>query len=140
MKREFSAGGIVFNNKGQVLLIHNQALRESTKSYWGFPKGHIDQGESSKEAAVREVEEETGLRVEILQKVGDSRYVFSYQGEKFFKVVVMFLMKAYSGKIKIQPEELLGADWFSPQNALEKLSFANDKTLFKKALKMWHER
>ncbi len=134
-KREFSAGGVVLNGKGQVLLIHNMALRDPNKSYFGFPKGHIDKEESSKDAAIREVKEEVGLEVEVVEKIGESKYIFTKNGEKVFKVVVMFLMKAKEGELKVLEEELIGAQWFSPEEALEKLSFKQDKELLKKALK-----
>ena len=136
MKREFSAGGIVFNNLGQVLLINNEALKDPSKSYWGFPKGHLNPGESSKDAAAREIKEETGLEVEIVDKIGDSKYAFTFDGEKIFKVVTMFLMKVVGGELKIQPEELLDAGWFEPEEALKKLSFSADKTLLKQALEL----
>ncbi|MBI2021908.1 NUDIX hydrolase [Candidatus Daviesbacteria bacterium] len=136
MKREFSAGGIVFNNKGQVLLIHNAALRDPNKSYWGFPKGHIDQGESSKDAATREIKEETGIEAEIVQKIDDNKYIFSSNNEKIFKVVILYLMRYISGKIRYQKEELLDAGWFNFEEALAKLSFSNDKKLLQKAIEM----
>ena len=139
MKREFSAGGIVFNNKGQILLINNAALRDPQKSYWGFPKGHIQEGEKSQDAAVREVEEETGLDVKVLEKIGDSKYVFTMEGEKIFKVVVMFLMKAMNEEIKIQTEELLAADWFNPEEARDKISFTKDRELLKQALERFKQ-
>lgn len=134
MKREFSAGGIVLNDKGEVLLIHNMAMRDPNKSYWGFPKGHIDKGESSKDAAVREIKEEVGLEVEVLEKIGESKYIFTKEGEKIFKVVVMFLMKAKTKELKVLKEELLGAQWFTKEEALEKLSFKQDKNLLRIAL------
>lgn len=134
MKREFSAGGIIFNNKGEVLLIHNMAMRDPKKSYFGFPKGHIDKGESSKDAAVREIREEVGLEVEVLEKIGESKYIFTKEGEKIFKVVVMFLMKAKTKELKVLKEELLGAQWFTKEEALEKLSFKQDQDLLIKAL------
>lgn len=136
MKREFSAGGIIFNNLNQVLLINNEALKDPTKSYWGFPKGHLNEGESSNDAAIREVKEETGLDVEVLEKVGDHKYVFTFEGEKIFKVVTMFLMQMIGGELKIQSDELLDAEWFEPEEALKKLSFSKDRTLLKKALQL----
>ncbi len=136
MIREFSAGGIVCNDKGQVLLVNNMALRDPNKSYWGFPKGHIDKGESSKDAAIREVKEEVGLEVEIIEKIGQSKYIFTKNGEKVFKVVVMFLMKAKVGELRVLEEELMDAKWFSPDEALEKLSFKQDKDLLKEALQL----
>jgi 8-oxo-dGTP pyrophosphatase MutT (NUDIX family) len=113
-------------------------MRDPKKSYWGFPKGHINPEESSKDAALREVKEETGLVCEIKEKLGDSRYVFTYNGEKIFKVVVMFLMEYKSGELVHQQEELLDAKWFDPEDALVVLSFSKDKVLLKKALEMRH--
>jgi 8-oxo-dGTP pyrophosphatase MutT (NUDIX family) len=138
MKREFSAGGIIFNKQGQVLLIRNMAMRDPKKSYWGFPKGHIQEGESSQEAAVREVKEETGVEVSVIKKIGDSRYVFTLPatGEKIFKVVVMFAMNYEAGEVKFQEEELLDAKWFTPEDAMVLLSFSKDKEMFKKALEI----
>ncbi len=137
MQRQFSAGGIVFNDQGQVLLIQNAAMRDPSKSYWGFPKGHLEAGEKSAEAAVREVKEETGLEVEIVEKVGDSKYTFEDKGEKVFKVVTMFLMKLQGGELKAQQSELLDVRWFFPEEALKKLSFSNDKNHLKKALEIY---
>lgn len=133
MKREFSAGGIVFNKQNQILLINNAAMRDPTKSYWGFPKGHLDLGETSKQAAIREVKEETNLDVEILNKVGQSQYVFTLNSEKIFKVVTMFLMKAIGGELKHQESELLDIGWFDYDAALERISFPKDKQLLKHA-------
>lgn len=135
MKREFSAGGIVFKGN-QVLLICNAALRDPSKSYWGFPKGHLDQGEKSPEAALREVEEETGIEAQLLDKIGDSKYVFTFEGEKIFKVVTMFLMEYRSGELKKQAEEVLEVRWVDPQEALKLLSFSKDREFLKKALEV----
>lgn len=140
MKREFSAGGIIFrknqDQEVEILLINNAAMKDPSKSYWGFPKGHIEGKESSEEAALREVKEETGLEVKIIKKIGDSKYVFSHNGEKIFKMVIMFLMKVVGGELKFQEQELLGAEWFVSDIAMKKISFGNDKTLLKKALEI----
>lgn len=143
MKREFSAGGIVlrqaqdkFSKKSwEVLLIKNAALRDPKKAYWGFPKGHIDKGEKSSDAALREIKEETGIEAEIVKKLGDSQYVFTRSGEKVFKVVVYYLLKYISGEIKPQDLEVLEVKWFDPEEALELLSFKKDREFLQKALK-----
>lgn len=111
-------------------------MRDPNKSYWGFPKGHLNEGESSKDAALREVKEEVGLDAEIIDKVGVSKYFFEWEGEKIFKVVTIFLMKAKTGQITIQAEEILEARWVNVDEALELLSFANDKKLLSQALKL----
>jgi len=131
MKREFSAGGIVFNEKGQVLV-----TQHSQNSHWSFPKGLIDPGQTSEQAAVREVREEGGVNAEIIDKVGYSKYIYTLNGEKIFKVVTYFLMKYVKGNIKDHDWEVSDIGWFSPGEALKKLSFNQDKLLLKKALEL----
>lgn len=128
-KREFSAGGIVFNKKSQVLL-----TKHSQNHHWSFPKGLIDPGQTSQQAAVREVREEGGVEAEILGKVGYSKYVYTLNGEKIFKVVTYFLMKYVSGDPKDHDWEVEEAGWFSPDEALKQLTFSQDRELLKKAL------
>lgn len=140
MKREFSAGGIVFKEKEngpKFLLIKNMAMRDPSQSYWGFPKGHLDKSESSKEAAIREVKEEVGLEVEVVDKIGQSSYMFQANGEKIFKIVTMFLMKAKKEELTIQDLEIQEAKWVDSKEALNILSFPNDKKLLEKALNIY---
>ena len=133
MKREYSAGGIVLNN-GKVLMIRNAALRDSSRAYWGFPKGHINPGEKSEEAAIREIKEETGIEASIVRKLGDSRYVFMKNGEKIFKVVVFFLLEYVSGEIVPQDLEVLEVKWVEKEEALGRLSFKKDKEFLQQIL------
>ena len=64
---------------------------------WALPKGLIDRGERGAETAVREVLEETGLRAVVERKLGDVRYVYTWGGERVFKVVSFFLLHATGG-------------------------------------------
>ncbi len=130
MKREFSAGGIVFKD-GKVLL-----TKHSQNKSWSFPKGLIDPPQTSKEAAIREVKEEGGVEVEIVDKVGYSKYVYSLHGEKIFKVVTYFLMKYKSGDPKDHDWEVEEAGWYEAEDALKQLTFSQDKTLLKNALEI----
>lgn len=131
MKREFSAGGIVFKDHKVLLTKHSQ------NKHWSFPKGLIDPGQTTEEAALREVKEEGGIEAEILGKVGYSKYVYSLHGEKIFKVVTYFLMKYKSGDPKDHDWEVEEAGWYTPEDALKQLDFSQDKTLFKKAVEMY---
>src|SRR5438128_992938 len=125
MKRELSAGGIVFNNKHQVLL-----TQHSQNHHWSFPKGLLDHPEQTMEqSALREVKEEGGVEAEILDKVGYSKYTYTLNGEKIFKIVTYFLMKYVSGDIKDHDWEVEDSGWYEPQEALKKLSFSQDKEL-----------
>ena len=135
MKREYSAGGIVIKD-GLVLMIRNAAMKDPAKAYWGFPKGHIEKGERSEEAAIREVREETRIRVRIETKLGDSQYIFSRSGERILKSVVYYLLKYVSGEVKPQEEEVLAVKWFDPEEALELLTFKKDREFLQKALKL----
>lgn len=144
MKREFSAGGIVFNNQGQVLV-----TQHSQNKHWSFPKGLIDPGQTPEQAAVREVREEGGVVAEITGKVGYSKYVYSlskaktsssaytFNDEKIFKVVTYFLMKYVSGNIKEHDFEVSDIGWFEPEDALKQLTFSQDKELLKKAQEIY---
>lgn len=129
MKREFSAGGIVFNKAGQVLLVQH-----SSNKHWSFPKGQIELGKSSKETAIREVKEEGGVEAEIIDKVGNSKYVYTKDGEKIFKVVTVYLMKYVSGDIEDHDWEVSDIVWFTPEAALKQLTFSQDKDLLRIAL------
>ncbi|MBN3039194.1 MAG: NUDIX hydrolase [Candidatus Omnitrophica bacterium] len=135
-KREFSAGGIVFRNTDkafEVLLIKDAYGR------WTWPKGHIDQGESSQEAALREVGEEVGLRnVRILKKVGRTNYFFRLKGELIFKTVFFFLMEAdKKDAIQVETDEIEDAKWFKPELALKKVEYKGAKEMLDKAIKKY---
>lgn len=136
LKREFSSGGIVFNKKGQVILIHNASIKDQKIKYWGFPKGNIEPGQTSRDAAIREVQEEGGITAEIVDKVGDVKYVYTRGGQRIFKVVTIYLMQYKSGDPKDHDHEVLDAKWFLPQEAYKVLSFSHDKQLLQKAVEM----
>lgn len=110
--------------------------KHSQNKHWSFPKGLIDEGQTTEEAALREVREEGGVEADIIDKVGYSKYVYSFNGEKFFKVVTYFLMKYVSGDHKDHDFEVEESGWYSPDEALKQLSFSQDKELFKKALEL----
>ena len=140
MQRHFSAGAIVFK-EGKVLLIKNKSIKDEQSStaykkisFWGFPKGHIEKGESSKDASLRELKEETGIEAEITSKLGDSKYIFTQNGEKIFKVVIVYLMEYKSGEAKPQLAEIDEVVWLDPSEALNLLTFKNDKILLQKAI------
>lgn len=133
MKREFSAGGIVFNDKGQVLV-----TQHSQNKHWSFPKGLLDHPEQTmEESALREVKEEGGIEAKIIDKVGYSKYVYTFNGEKIFKIVTYFLMKYISGDIADHDWEVEEAKWCDSEDALKQLTFSQDKVLLKKALEKY---
>ncbi|NQS99729.1 MAG: NUDIX hydrolase [Candidatus Omnitrophica bacterium] len=138
-KREFSAGGIVLRGKGkdpQVLLIKDSYGR------WTWPKGHIDKGETSKDAALREIKEEVGLKsLRIIGKVGRINYFFRLKGELIFKTVFFFLVEATGkDKLVVQKEELEDAQWFKLPQAAKRVEYKGAKDLLEKAIKLYKEQ
>ncbi len=126
---ERSCGAIVFRKVDGVvryLLIKN---RRST--HWSFPKGHIEQGETDEQTALREVKEETGIDIEIIKGFkGKSDY--SIQG-KIEKTVYIFAAKALSTATKIQVEEIEDYKWIDYRSAMKSLRFDNDRSILWRA-------
>jgi len=121
MKYEKSCGCIVVNEKKEVLLVH------SNKGHWGFPKGHVEDGETEEQTAIREVKEETGIDVKINEKY---RYVQTYNiQEDIKKEVVYFLAKNINTKIHEQIEEVSEVKWFSFEEALKIITYDNSKEI-----------
>jgi len=115
------AGGIVFWGDKVV-------LRRNPKGHWLFPKGHIEEGESLEEAAVREVAEELGLRVRIVDNAGIVR--FSYQGDNY---EVHFFVMEVEGPLENWPAHKdKDAFVLEVDEALERLSFPDYAALLKK--------
>ncbi len=137
MKRIYSAGGIVIktNKDGPCILV----TQHSGHKGWDFPKGHIESGESSQAAALREVEEETGVKAEIIEKVGETKYFYSEPSfakaskgeEKVFKTVIFFLMKYASEGKATTAFEVSGMEWLPVEEVEEKLTFKDTKELWK---------
>jgi len=141
MPKEISAGAVVFRKKGKkiyYLLLHYEA------GHWGFPKGHIEKGESREEAMKREVKEETGISdLEIVKGFYHYlKYFFrnTYNLKKrekknafwIFKIAHYFLAETKTEKIKISFEHT-GYEWLPYEEALKKITFKNAKDILKKA-------
>ena len=128
---QVSAGGIVYRTSPslQILLIKNR-----WRTYWGFPKGHLEKGETPIQAAQREVKEETGVTTLIVQDLGEDTYTYK---ELFLfpikKTVYYFVMECVSQE-KVSPFEVEEARWLEPQAALGLLTFENSKKLLQDAL------
>ena len=122
---EHSCGAVVFrriNEEYRFLLIKN---RRST--HWGFPKGHMEKGETKEETAIREVLEETGLHIHIFDGFcSESRYRI---GAKIEKRVDVFLASTTDTQTIIQKEEIEDYIWLRYPEALQMLKFDNDKEI-----------
>ena len=105
---------------------------------WALPKGLIGPEESPEEAALREVGEETGLEATPLQKLGDVRYVYTWAGERVFKIVSFYLFRYRSGRIgDIAPEQRIEVDearWLPLEEAPKLLAYKGEREMAAKAL------
>lgn len=130
VKKIFSAGGIVVKKgkNGPLVLV----TQHSKHKGWDFPKGHIEQGESSQIAAVREVEEETGVKAEVVERVGQTEYFYYEDKERVFKTVIYFLMTYVEDGEATTAFEVSDMKWL-PVNEVEKqLTFKDTKEMWKK--------
>jgi len=138
VRREFSAGGVVVRRlRGRWWLA---AIRPAGKPErtWALPKGLIAPGGSGEETALREVAEETGIEGVSLGKLGDVRYVYTWEGERVFKVVSFFLVRYRRGRIGELPSEhaheVAEARWLPLDEAPKLLAYKGEREMAAKAL------
>lgn len=126
---EKSCGAIVYrviNEEVRFLLIKNKR-----SAHWGFPKGHIEKGETPRQTAMREVMEEAGLKIEIIPDFeSQSEYTIQSRVEKS---VTIFLAKTAQTTTTIQQEEIGDYAWLNYKKALNTLRFENDKLILEQA-------
>lgn len=132
IKRVFSAGGIVLRKTDaevKVLLTQHSGHRG-----WEFPKGHIELGESAQDAAVREVEEESGVKAEILEKAGQVEYFYYENKEKAFKKVTYFFMKYVGDGEATTADEVSNIEWLEVNKVGVRLTFKSSKKLWQEVI------
>lgn len=132
MKRERSCGAILFlkDNPIRYLVMHYVPRRGD---HWDFPKGHMEEGETEEETAIREVFEETGLECDFVPGFREI-ITFSPKPDRI-KDVVFFLGIPRTTDIKYMEDETYGHKWLTYEEGLEFLRFENSKNLLKKAHK-----
>jgi 8-oxo-dGTP pyrophosphatase MutT (NUDIX family) len=138
VKREFSAGGVVVRRLRGAWVV--AAIRPGGKpeGTWALPKGLISPGDSAADTALREVAEETGVVGRLDGKLGDVKYVYTWQGERIFKVVSFFLVRYSRGRIgDIPPEhahEVAEARWLPLEDAPRLLAYKGERDMAAAAL------
>lgn len=130
---ELSAGGVVFrriDGEPRFLLVRDSYGR------WALPKGHVEEGESTSQAAIREVSEEVGLdNLLVRDRLAPIRYLFRLHGKLIFKVVALFLIEA-TGDATLSPQypEVRDARWLSAEEALKMIGYKNTRAVLREAI------
>jgi 8-oxo-dGTP pyrophosphatase MutT (NUDIX family) len=132
-KNEVSAGGVVYrtSESGGVEVL---VSKHSGYHKWVLPKGRVEEGETLDETAVREVEEEVGVKAKILAPINPpEEYVYVFNGERIFKKVQYFLMEYVSGSISSHDFEMEDVKWVDFSQAIELMGYDGAKNVLKKA-------
>jgi 8-oxo-dGTP pyrophosphatase MutT (NUDIX family) len=124
-----SAGGLVVLSS-RILLIATQKGRR-----WQLPKGHIEEGETPEQAAIREVREETGVTSRVVAPLPGVEYWFVEKGPcRVHKKVDYFLLDYVSGhSVDFDPDEVSGTGWFSWEAGIARLTFENERKVVRRA-------
>jgi 8-oxo-dGTP pyrophosphatase MutT (NUDIX family) len=138
MRREFSAGVVLvrrMRGRWWFAAVRPRGKRVGT---WALPKGIVDAGEAPAETAVREGYEETGVRARLGEKLGDVRYVYTWDGERVFKVVSFYLAHARGGRIGELPAgmevEVAEARWLPLAEGSTLLAYKGEREMAAKAV------
>ena len=138
-RRVISAGGLVYRrHRGSVEVVLAGRRRQDGEMVWSIPKGQLEVGESLRQAALREVQEETGIRAEIEAELGDIRYVYTAYGtrpssRRISKQVHFFLMRALGGRFADRDDEMDAAKWVAIENAEAAMTYENERVLLRRA-------
>ncbi len=135
MRNDFSVGGIATDDDGRVALIRTTNLRGDP--VWGLPKGHPKPGEDPLDTARREVEEETGLIVEVLAAAPCSSVEYWFvdrSGERVHKRVDFYLMRRTGGDPSQHDNEVDEVALLTTKDAIDRLSYSNERAALIEAL------
>jgi 8-oxo-dGTP pyrophosphatase MutT (NUDIX family) len=130
-----SAGGVVYRRNEDDTIDVVLASRRTRRGElaWGLAKGGIEEGESREAAAVREVQEETGLLAEIEADLGDTKYIYVWEDVRIRKTVHFFLMRWIGGNIDDRDDEMEEIRWFSLDRALKRAAYRGEREVLARA-------
>jgi 8-oxo-dGTP pyrophosphatase MutT (NUDIX family) len=140
---EVSSGGFVISKSDPNLVALMARFNRGGKLEWCIPKGHLEQNETSEQAAIREVFEETGLEAEIIQHLGEVNYQFIHDGAKISKTVHVYLMQQTGGELSFDKDphkEASELEWVQVSELLARLSHGNEKRIAKVAIELIEAR
>ncbi|MGH2685508.1 MAG: NUDIX hydrolase [Actinomycetota bacterium] len=133
-ERQTSAGGVVVRHgeNGPEILLASRRTRRG-ELVWGLPKGLVEEGESPEDAALREVQEETGHSGTIREPLGEVSYWYVWDGTRVRKTVHFFLMEDSGEEPGPRDQEMEEVRWFPAHQASKRAGFKSEKEILRKA-------
>src|SRR5947209_1700486 len=131
-RNEHSSGGAVISFREGRPFVAMIATRNRTR--WGLPKGAVSKGETSEQAALREVQEETGILADIVTPLDTIEYYFRAGDTLIHKRVDFYLMQYVGGQLTPQLSEVDDVEWVELAEAIQRASFESEKKLLSAAL------
>ena len=134
---EISAGGLVVDRslaEPAAALIGRFDRRG--RLLWSLPKGHLEEGETREQAAIREVEEETGIRGSVVAPLGTIRYWFVAEGRRVHKTVHHYLMDATGGELSDEDAEVVAVAWVPLSKLGARLAYADERKIADTAVRI----
>ncbi|MDO4912962.1 MAG: NUDIX domain-containing protein [Bifidobacteriaceae bacterium] len=128
--REYSAGGLVFDENNYVAIIARHS--RSGHLEWCLPKGHIEAGEMPQETAVREIREETGIIGEIIEPIATIDYWFTGSSQRVHKLVHHFALRKIGGSLSVEGDpdhEAEDAIWVKFDDLYDVLTYPNERKI-----------
>jgi bis(5'-nucleosidyl)-tetraphosphatase len=130
MLNEKSCGAVVYVHNSQL----NYLLLQYEAGHWDFVKGNVEEGETEKQTATRELQEETGItEAQFIEGYQEKiSYFYKRQGNTVHKEVVFFLIETKTNEVKLSFEHI-AFEWLSYDAAMKRLTFKNARDVLKKA-------
>lgn len=137
-KIQISAGGVAFRKRKKQ--IEAALISVGDNNRWQLPKGIVDKGESTEDAAVREVREEAGIDTELVERIDKVEYWYFWNEDsgrvRYHKFVYFYLLRYESGDVRDHDDEVNEARWFQIDEAIKLLAFSSEKKIVEKAKAM----
>jgi len=135
---EYSAGGLVVDTAHNCAALIGRLDRRG-RLLWSLPKGHIEEGETAEQAAVREVEEETGIIAAVQAPLGSIDYWFVAEDRRVHKTVQHFLLSATGGELSDADVEVTEVAWVPLPELGSRLAYADERRLVRLAAEILEE-